>query len=102
MCYIAGKEWTGFDYFNVATEDYVTVLEIAKMVLEMLDLEKVTYNFTGGDRGWKGDVPVVRFDTRKIRERGWRNQRTSVEALRHSIHSLINDAQQGRFTNNRT
>ena len=97
MCYIAGQDWSGFDYFNVATEDYVTVREIADMVVEMLDLEKVNYTFTGGDRGWKGDVPLVRFDTRKIRTHGWQNQRTSMEALRHSIDSMIADARKGRF-----
>ena len=32
----------------------------------------VRFAFTGGDRGWKGDVPVVRLDTRRIRTLGWR------------------------------
>lgn len=100
MRYIAGQGWSGFDYFNVATEDYVTVREIADMVVAMLGLQNVSYVFTGGDRGWKGDVPLVRFDTRKIRARGWRNSRTSVDALRHSIDSIITDAQEGRFKSN--
>jgi UDP-glucose 4-epimerase len=99
MRQIAGQNLGGFEYFNVATEDNVTVREIADMVVAMLGLEKVTYTFTGGARGWKGDVPVVRFDTKKIRARGWRNNRTSVEALRHSIESMINDAQEGRLNN---
>lgn len=98
MRLIAGQNLNGFEYFNVATEDNVTVREIADMVVAMLGLEKVSFTFTGGDRGWKGDVPVVRFDTEKIRARGWRNGRTSVEALRHSIDSIINDAREGRFS----
>jgi len=99
MCFIAGSNSDGFDYFNVATEDYVTVREIADLVVRMLELQGVRYIFTGGDRGWRGDVPVVRFNTEKIRSRGWRNGRTSVEALRHSIESIINDARKGRFEN---
>ncbi len=71
--------WQGFGVFNVATEDYVTVRQIADLVAERLDLKGVKYTFTGGTRGWKGDVPVVRFDTTKLRKRGWANQRTSVE-----------------------
>ncbi len=97
MRYLEGQGRSGFDYFNVATEDYVTVREIADMVVAMLGLEKVGYTFSGGDRGWKGDVPVVRFDTRKLRARGWRNSRTSVEALRHAIDSIIADARKGKF-----
>jgi UDP-glucose 4-epimerase len=38
MRYISGEGWQGFDYFNVATEDYVTVREIADMVVQRLSL----------------------------------------------------------------
>jgi UDP-glucose 4-epimerase len=88
----------GFDVYNVATEDYVTVRQIADLVVERLDIsETVFYSFGSGQRGWKGDVPVVRFDTAKLRSRGWSNRRTSVEALVDSIDSMINDARAGRF-----
>jgi UDP-glucose 4-epimerase len=90
-------ERPGFDVFNVATEDYVTVREIADLVVQQLGLDQVAYSFTGGDRGWKGDVPVVRFDSRKLRSKGWSNRRTSREALRDSIDSLIADARAGKL-----
>ncbi len=51
------------EVLNVATEDYLTVLEIADLVAERLGLEGVDYRLGEGARGWKGDVPVVRFDT---------------------------------------
>jgi UDP-glucose 4-epimerase len=91
------RGWNGFDVFNVATEDYVTVRQIADLVVDRLGLSGVVYAFTGGRRGWKGDVPVVRFDTTKLRGLGWSNQRTSVEALVDSIDSMITDARAGRF-----
>lgn len=97
MRHIAHQGWHGFDYFNVATQDYVTVREIADLVAQQLNLQCVAYSFTGGTRGWKGDVPVVRFNTDKLRERGWKQQRTSVEALRDSIDSMIADAREGKF-----
>jgi UDP-glucose 4-epimerase len=97
MRYVSGQGRSGFEYFNVATEDYVTVREIADMVVAILGLGNVGYTFTGGDRGWKGDVPIVRFDSRKLRALGWSNNRTSVEALRLSIESMIADARKGKF-----
>jgi UDP-glucose 4-epimerase len=97
MRWVAREPWKGFEYFNAATEDCVTVHEIADLVCERLGLQGVRYEFTGGSRGWKGDVPVVRFDTRKLRARGWQTQRTSREALIASIDSMIADAQAGRF-----
>lgn len=97
MLFLFDTGWQGFDVFNVATEDYVTVREIADLVVCQLGLGKVVYSFTGGDRGWKGDVPVVRFDSHKLRSRGWSNRRTSLEALRASIDSLIADARAGKL-----
>jgi UDP-glucose 4-epimerase len=97
----AAQAWQTYDVFNVATEDYVTVREIADLVVRGLGLHGVAYAFTGGDRGWKGDVPLVRFDTRKIRARGWRNQFTSTEALQASITSMIADAREGKFDHER-
>jgi UDP-glucose 4-epimerase len=91
------RGWSGFDVFNVATEDYVTVRQIADLVAERLGVSGTTYTYTGGKRGWKGDVPVVRFDTSKLRARGWTNTRTSVQALVDSIDSMIADAKAGRF-----
>jgi UDP-glucose 4-epimerase len=94
MQWIVGQGWRGFEYFNVATEDYVTVREIADLVVQRLGLNEVAYAFTGGARGWKGDVPTVRFNTQKLRARGWQNRRTSREALRDSIDSMIVDARE--------
>jgi UDP-glucose 4-epimerase len=97
MLLIHDQGWSGFDFFNVATEDAVTVREIADLVVDRLGLTGVAYHFTGGDRGWKGDVPVVRFDTRKLRAKGWNNRRTSREALMAAIDAIIGDAKAGRF-----
>ncbi len=97
LLFLFDQGWQGYDVFNVATEDYVTVREIADLVVSRLGLGKVAYSFTGGDRGWKGDVPVVRFDSHKLRSKGWSNRRTSREALRDSIDSLIADARAGKL-----
>jgi UDP-glucose 4-epimerase len=90
--FLYDQGWQGFDVFNVATEDYVTVRQIADLVVQQLALSHVAYSFTGGDRGWKGDVPVVRFNTQKLRSKGWFSRRTSLQALRNAIDSLIADA----------
>ncbi len=89
--------WAGFDFFNVATQDYITVREIADLAATRLGLANVSYTFTGGSRGWKGDVPVVRFDSTKLRQKGWANQRTTVQAMTDSIDSMILDAKSGKF-----
>jgi len=92
MLLLAEDGFQGFDVFNVSTEDHTTVTEIADLAVELLGLDGVTYNYTGGVRGWKGDVPVVRFDSEKIRARGWKNRYSSREALADSIEQNIAEA----------
>jgi len=94
MRLVEDQRWSGFQVFNVGTGDYVTVTEIADMVVRRLGLRDVHYDYAGGKRGWKGDVPVVRFSSNRIRELGWSNRFTSAEALLHSIDSNIAEARQ--------
>ncbi len=80
-----------FDCFNVATGDHITVQEIAEIVVEQMGLKKdnIIFEYTGGDRGWKGDVPVVRFDTSKILSTGWKPQYNSRQAINLSIKEML-------------
>jgi UDP-glucose 4-epimerase len=88
-----------FRVYNVATGDYITVTEIAHIAIACLGLspEQVDFQYTGGDRGWKGDVPVVRLNTERIQLTGWRCQRGSAEALRQSILAMLPDLKAGRM-----
>jgi UDP-glucose 4-epimerase len=75
--------------FNVATADYLSVREIADLVVEEMGLRNVQYRFFGGDRGWKGDVPKVRFNLDLIHNLGWYAKKTSREAMRQSIREML-------------
>ena len=83
-----------FQAYNVATGDYITVREIAALAIECLGLDpqKVVLQFAGGDRGWKGDVAVVRLNTERIRKLGWQCTRNTRQALREALNALIKDA----------
>jgi UDP-glucose 4-epimerase len=88
-----------FAVFNVATGDYITVAEIAALAVECLGLEPAAVElvYSGGNRGWKGDVPVVRVATNRIRALGWNNRFNSREALRASMLSMLDDARAGKL-----
>ena len=87
-----------YEVYNVATGDYITVREIADLAVEVVGLEpgSTRYEFTGGPRGWQGDVPVVRLNTDRIQALGWRCKRTSREALRESMADLVEEVRAGR------
>jgi UDP-glucose 4-epimerase len=89
-----------YQVFNVATGDYITVREIAELAVGILDLDPdtVKFDYTGGDRGWKGDVPIVRIATDRIRCLGWSNRWSSAEALERAIRAMLVDAERGRLS----
>ena len=92
MMLISGKRRPGFEVFNVGTDEYITVTEIAELVARLLDLENVRLVYAGEPRGWKGDVPVVRFSSARIRQLGWRNAHSTEEALRASVVANLAEA----------
>jgi UDP-glucose 4-epimerase len=75
--------------FNLGCETSTEVNIIAKMVCEEMGLEKVKFRYTGGDRGWRGDVPQVRFDIKKMKRLGWEPELTSDEAVCKAIKQII-------------
>lgn len=82
----------GFHVWNVATEDAITVTEIAEMAAAVLAIDPVPrWDYAGGDRGWKGDVPVVRLDASRIRALGWRPRFSSREALWRSLEEMAEE-----------
>jgi UDP-glucose 4-epimerase len=86
-----------FRAFNVATFDYITVREIAELAIEVAGLDPDDVEIAYGDqpRGWKGDVPVVRLDTARIRTTGWEPSAGSREALRASMEAMLEDLRAG-------
>lgn len=87
---IETKYLKGFSYFNVATNDYITVKEIAEVVLDVMGLKNTKLNFGEDDRGWKGDVPIVRLNSEKIRNIGWTNKYNSKQAIFESVSQMFN------------
>ena len=95
---LAERQCSGpFAAFNVATGDYITVTEIADLAAECLGLaQRTEFFYTGGDRGWKGDVPIVRLATDRIQALGWTCRRSSREALRASMLAMIQEIRAGQ------
>ncbi len=88
------EEGPRFDVMNIATEDYLTVREIAEMVEDRLGVSAVEHLFGDEPRGWKGDVPVVRFESARARGRGWANARTTREAMTAAIDAMVRQVEQ--------
>ncbi len=86
-----------FNVFNVSTKDHIMVREIADIAVQCVGLEagSVGYEFTGGRRGWKGDIPVVRLNSDRIRELGWNCKHSSRQALALSMDAILGEVRDG-------
>jgi UDP-glucose 4-epimerase len=82
-----------FDVYNVATTDQITVTDIAKLTCDTIGLDSTVVDFiySGGDRGWNGDVPKIILNSDKIRSLGWSNRLSSVEAVKTSLKGMFSN-----------
>ena len=75
--------------FNIGSDDTINSTEIGELVVEEMGLKDVKFKYTGGKRGWKGDVPRMLLSIEKMQRSGWKaahNSRTSVtEAVRSTL-----------------
>ncbi|GAI38845.1 unnamed protein product, partial [marine sediment metagenome] len=74
---------------NLGSDSSTNVTAIANMVVEAMGLSGVKFNYTGGNRGWRGDVPQVRFDITKMKKLGWKPRYSSDEAVRQAIKAIL-------------
>jgi UDP-glucose 4-epimerase len=75
--------------FNLGCSTTTDVTTIAKFVVKEMGLNNVQFKYTGGDRGWPGDVPQVRLDVTKINRFGWTAKYTSDEAVKKAIKDIL-------------
>ena len=80
----------GENVYNISViGDGTTVTHIAEIVVEEMGLTDVTFKYTGGDRGWKGDVPRFSYDISKMLSTGWKPKHTSDEAVRQTVKDAL-------------
>lgn len=77
------------EVFNLGCHSTVNVVEIARIIVEEMGLTDVRFHFTGGSRGWPGDVPQVIYDVGKMERLGWQARHSSEEAVRQATRRLL-------------
>jgi len=89
MLFIREKANDRVNLFNIGPEDEgATVAEIAKAVLAGVKSD-APIRYTGGDRGWVGDVPRFRYSVDKLAKLGWRSTSSSLEVVRRTVAEAL-------------
>ncbi len=75
--------------FNLGTRTTTSVDRIADIVSKEMGLDP-EYDYTGGDRGWTGDVPKMRLSIEKLSALGWQPAMSSDDSVRKVTSQLVN------------
>ena len=76
---------------NLGSVDTASVTNIAEVVIKETGFTDAKISYTGGDRGWAGDIPRAMLAIEKLRASGFEPTYTSVESIRHTAKILIEE-----------
>jgi len=75
--------------FNLAVAGHTSVREIAEWTVAAMGIRSIDIRYGDSPRGWPGDVPRVRLDTRRMTTLGWTPKLSSAEAVRRAIRETV-------------
>ncbi|USZ67911.1 NAD-dependent epimerase/dehydratase family protein [Halorussus salilacus] len=88
MCHVVEHADDDLNIYNLGTRTTTSVNSIADIVADEMGLDP-DYEYTGGDRGWTGDVPKMRLSIEKLSALGWEPSTSSDEAVRKATRQLL-------------
>jgi len=91
LLYAVDKTSDTYNCFNIGTEDWIDVTAIAGIVVEEMRVSGVRFTYTGGKRGWIGDVPRMQLSVNKLKSTGWTPCTDSEESVRMTVRTLLKE-----------
>ncbi len=92
MLFVVENAREHVNVYNIGSEDRFDVTGIARAVAEEMGLRNVAFDYTGGDRGWKGDVPFMALSIEKLKALGWKPAHGSEASVRLCVKELLKEA----------
>jgi len=77
-----------YEAFNIGADSWMSVKEIADIITDELGLQKIKYDYTGGEAGWTGDVYKMLLSIDKMKTLGWTPKVSTEKGIREYIRWL--------------
>jgi UDP-glucose 4-epimerase len=92
MLFIVDHAPDKLNFHNIGTANTATTVRyIADAVVkEMSPSARIRY--TGGSKGWVGDVPKFNYSIEKLKQLGWSPRLTSNEAVNQAVKEIVAEA----------
>ncbi|MFA4934752.1 MAG: NAD-dependent epimerase/dehydratase family protein [Candidatus Methanoperedens sp.] len=75
--------------FNIGSNDTINSTEIGEIVVSEMGLKDVAFSYTGGKRGWKGDVPRMLLSIETLQKLGWKPVHNSKSSVVSAVRSAL-------------
>ena len=92
MCYVIEHAEKPVNTYNLGTRTTTSVNRIADIIADEMGVDP-DYEYTGGDRGWDGDVPKMRLSIEKLAALGWEPTVSSDQAVRQGAREILDGAE---------
>lgn len=96
MLFIVDKAQEPLNFYNIGTTGNITTVRyLAEAVVKcMAPNAKIRY--TGGSRGWVGDVPKFSYSVEKLNKLGWSPRLTSNQAVDRAVAEIVAEVRQAK------
>ena len=81
----------GFTPINITSEATIQVRRVAEIIIDELGLHDVSTEYTGGKRGWPGDVMMTSLSVNKLKSFGWVPKYSIEESIRKMVKWLVQE-----------
>jgi UDP-glucose 4-epimerase len=86
------KDKLRYALYNVGSEDWITVLDIANIVIKEMGLGDVVFHLnpqTEDGRGWVGDVKLMLLDISRLKNTGFKPRYSSFESVSKAVRDIL-------------
>ena len=89
MFFIVDRAADKLNFFNIGTADTATTVRyIAETVIKHQSPAAKT-RYTGGNKGWVGDVPKFNYSIAKLQKLGWSPRLSSSAAVDQAVEEIV-------------
>jgi UDP-glucose 4-epimerase len=89
MLFITDNAKDQLNFFNIGTSDTITTVRYLAETTVRHAQPSAKIRYTGGNRGWVGDVPKVNYSVEKLKKLGWSPRLTSNQAVDRAVAEIV-------------
>jgi len=89
ILFAVNKSGEMVNIFNIGSTDTINSTQIGELIVKEMGLHDVKFTYTGGNRGWKGDVPKMLLSIDKLRKLGWNPSHNSKSSVIDATGSTL-------------